>query len=217
MTKEWDEERVRLLGDVELHNLMENAQKRGSEPVAELCALEIERRRSAIGVRNARVRKVSGPHGSSGLRKIDADTDELLVRLANDLMTTYDLSEETAQKLSANRIRPLSMLSKNGKMSKIGGFKKRGEVAIFRYISYRIGDATISLAAVMAREGEDQVTWRVDGPDHLVPAKEERYLGTKTSRGVWFNNFEDTAEKFRDLIALLAPKAPKNMSTDALG
>jgi len=206
----WDDASVRSLDDIQLLNLMENAKRRAEEHVLELCVSEIKRRKLETAIGNVAARKTARVRNVSGARRIEADADELLCQLATELMASYDLSKETALKLSGNRIRPLALLSKNGKLSKLGGIQKRGQFAVYRYISYRTSDATVSLAAVMAHEDEGRVTWQMNGPDHLVTEKEERYPNTEVSRGAWFEDFESAAAQFRRLIAKIAPKAPEN-------
>ena len=134
------------------------------------------------------------------------EADALLVTLANDLSSTYDLSKETARKLSTKSFLPHRLLSTNGKESKLGGVKKRGKIAIYRYISYRLGEDILSLNAVMIDKDEERVSWRVDGPDHLLLNKEDRYPELNITVGAWFDEFFDAEQKFRMLVDAVAPR-----------
>ena len=204
----WNAEKVGLLSDIELQNLLSNAKTRQNGEVATLCADEMQRRKVAAKVGKAakrnRVRACSPD--ISRARQIEFEADAFLVDLANKLSFEYDLSEATARALSTKSFRPHRLLAKNGKQSKLGGIKKRGRIAIYRYISYRRDDDIVGLAAVMINKDEEGVIWKVDGPDRLLPNREDRYPGLEISWGVWFVQFADAEVQFRLLLNAIAPK-----------
>ena len=205
MSYEWSADKLSKLTDAELLNLKQNAASQSHELLVKLCELEFINRRKHRGTeRSFRPRFNS----KKALRKtIENEADESLVTLARDLSLTFDLSPSTAKRLSSIPIRALTLLSKSGDASKIGGVKKRGEAQIYRYISYRISSYEVSLAAVMVSADEDRVSWRIDGSDELVTEKTQRYCGLEISYGMWFDDFEPAAKKFRELIAIIAPPA----------
>ncbi len=214
MANEWTAERVGRLSDAELRNLAENARNGKNIFVTGLCAYEIENRKTVAKEKRAQSRRRSKDHplGSSNVRNIEMDADALLVTLANNLRSNYDLSETTARKLSTKPFRPHRLLSKNGKESKLGGAKKRGQIAIYRYISYRLGNDIVSLAAVMVDKDQGRVTWNVSGPDHLLPNQENSSPESEIkrwarTREVWFDKFSDAENKFRELMSAVAPKS----------
>lgn len=204
MVKEWTEDRIRVLDNTELLNLLDNARKRKDERVEAMCLAESERRKREVRVASPRVS--ADDAGSSGRRKVEIDADDLLVGLANELDSEFDLSEATARMLATTKFRPHRLLAKGGKHSKLGGVQKRGQVAVYRYISYRRDDASISLAAVMGDKADGRAVWRIDGPETLVPGKESRFPGLDIDLGVWCETFDEAKEKFRRLIETLAPK-----------
>ena len=208
MSTNWTAERVICLDDIELKNLLENARLRGNNFVMSLCGVEISRRKTvAKELRPAPAKQAAGrvAKGSS-YRNIEIDADALLVTLAHKLVEVYDLSEETARKLSTKNFRAHRLLSKNSKQSKIGGVKKRGEVAIYRFISYRINDESVSLAAVMIDKNDTDVFWMVNGPIRLLPNQESCSFGEEICIGVWCNQFIDAEAQFIKLLDALAPK-----------
>jgi hypothetical protein len=62
----------------------------------------------------------------------------------------------------------------------------------------------ISLAAVLREEDESKLRWRVDGPDSMLPDKQELYEGLEISKGQWHSEFETAAASFRNLFFSVA-------------
>lgn len=197
-----------MLTDSEISNLFENAQSRQNEQVVILCTQEIQKRKNAAKLARADNQFERGGQSpnTSRARVIEIEANALLVELAKKLNEIYDLTVETARKLSTRPFRPHRLLAKNGQESKIGGVKKRGEVAIYRFISYRINEDIVSLAAVMIDKEAESVTWLVGGPDRLLQNTETRPVGSETGQGVWLAQFADAAEQFTKLLDAIAPK-----------
>ena len=203
----WNTDRVSTLTDSELTNLFTNARSRQNEFVSSLCIDEINRRKIiAKEARQLAIREKSGNASSACYKKIEFDADNLLVTLAKKIDESYDLTEKTAKGLSTAPFRAHRLLAKSGKESKIGGVKKRGEVAIYRFISYRINQDIVSVAAVMIGKDDENVFWFVGGPDRLMPEQESRPIGTETIQGMWFENIADAEFEFRQLLNAIAPR-----------
>jgi hypothetical protein len=206
MPKIWNPESVRLLSDIELQNLLRNARTRQNQEVEALCAEEQQRRKVAAKVERAAKNNRARASKISRARQIEIEADVLLVDLANKLNVEYDLSEAAARALSNGRFRPHRLLAKNGTQSKLGGIKKRGQIAIYRYISYRRNDDIVGLAAVMINKDDEGVFWKVDGPEHLLHNREDRYPELEIDWGVWFAQFSEAEAQFRTLLNAIAPK-----------
>ena len=202
----WNADRVSTLTDAELTILLTNARSRQNELVSSLCIDEINRRKIiAKEARQVSNGKRSGNAIRPRYRNIEIDADNCLVTLAKKLDESYDLTEETARGLSTAPFRAHRLLAKSGKESKIGGVKKRGEVAIYRFISYRINEDVASLAAIMIDKDDESVVWLVGGPDRFLPDQESRQLGSEIGQGVWLAQFSEAEERFRKLVDAIAP------------
>ena len=202
----WNADRVSTLTDAELTILLTNARSRQNELVSSLCIDEINRRKIiAKEARQVSSGKRSGNAIRPRYRNIEIDADNCLVTLAKKLDESYDLTEETARGLSTAPFRAHRLLAKSGKESKIGGVKKRGEVAIYRFISYRINEDVASLAAIMIDKDDESVVWLVGGPDRFLPDQESRQLGSEIGQGVWLAQFSEAEERFRKLVDAIAP------------
>ena len=81
----------------------------------------------------------------------------------------------------------------------------QGEVAIYRFISYRINEDVASLAAIMIDKDDESVVWLVGGADSFLPDQESRQLGSEIGQGVWLAQFSEAEERFRKLVDAIAP------------
>lgn len=153
----------------------------------------------------------------SGLTRRISDS---LSSFANELLREFDLSKETAQRLSrgCSRFKAHSILGKDG-MAKVGGLKRRRLCQIDSYVSYRLRDDLISLNVWLGNEKSEQdLEYQVIGPKRLlshpldmrqlrpnVPIDPDAVLWGYGNR---YATFEEAKAAFRDLLRSIgAPKA----------
>jgi hypothetical protein len=216
---EWTDERLEPLTPMELKNLLHNvgtrlAAGRVSTEVADDLCRRIEARMSAV--RKAKF------HGSRAPRELTLEKRvaiELGV-VAEALAKRYDLSPETAIKLSAGakNFKAHNLTAKNGE-AKTGGAKKEGKLSIDRYLSYRVGESLVTLAFILFKdEPEEAARYYVMGTDDVM-LEGQRFaelLADKTGYG-WspaftarlnVGRYDDlglAASAYEALIAKLAP------------
>ena len=205
----WTPEKIASLSVPKLRALKTNAQNLSKIDIVALCEAELKRQNA----RGPGTRRNGRPEGEVNLQN---EADGLLVHLAHQVLAVHDLSELTARAASQGikGYRYLALLSKNGS-SKLGGHQRKGAIAIDRYISYRIGNDRIALVILLAkgRQAEDH-KWFLSGPKRLLPNQQtatEVIPGLDDSTGythlgVAFDNFDDAADKFREILAAFAPK-----------
>jgi hypothetical protein len=212
----WTPEKISQLSLEEVKRLAENAKLRSNEEVVALCQTELQARKPKASS--------SLPEGfvkaarSAIAKNLERDAVDLLVHLANQLTSRYDLSSEKARVLSegTKRFIPHRLTDAKGG-AKVGGAQKSGLVVFDRYISYRLKDQIYALLALL-REGDDvtNVQYQVVGPMEILTnarhiSELRPYLPQGTSIGLTeyaeeFNNFEEAAERFTFLMEQVAPK-----------
>lgn len=209
----WDKSRISALSVTEITNLMANARERGKDEIADLCQLILNEKpqRSSPKTRKA---------PSHPAKVLENTLSEKLIAVANELLATFDLSKESAKRLSQGTTRFIAheLLSANGK-PKIGAHQSKDKrVVLDRYISYRVGDYASKLVCLLLREDDPQgVRFQVEGsPEYLVndfksPYELRPYLldgeALRTSPGgEEFDTFEEAAERFKWLIGQIAPR-----------
>lgn len=162
---DWTDEKLAGLDTPQLKSLLQNLRiQRESGRVTDETAEDLTRRitarlpASALTVRRTRPR---------ALALLDARIAASLGGLANALSQRYDLSEETARLMSVGiaGFKPQAATDKRG-LAKTGSSVKNGNMAIDRFIAYRVRDSLASLAYLL-------------GPDE--PQEKGRYVILATS------------------------------------
>jgi len=149
----------------------------------------------------------------------EKQTSALLVESIQALNRKYDLSKETAKKLSEGvpNFRAHNLLSAEGK-AKVGGAKMKGRVAINNFVSYRLKSDIFALCVVLEHEKPvSEMKYIVLAPksflsnykalDKLIPITEEDDLGL-IEGGQEFKSYGEALESFSSLIDKVAPKKP---------
>ena len=197
----WDKERISKLTLQELKNLRTNAIDSGRSEIVELIDEDLKTRPSPRA-RSTKVRAHNIPRSQ-------------FETLGQTLLETYDLSEETARKLSegVKGYRYHSLLGKDGK-AKTGGAKKKGNNKLDEYISYRLRDEVYILSLVQFKDDPDDLyRYHVYAPKALLDeAKDIQTIrpdidfDAKVTHGIEFDDFETASKLFVSLIDKIAPK-----------
>ncbi len=156
----WDETRIASLTDQELLQLRDNALRKASAPVGELCEAEISKRGVGVKVKRAR----SAPSDPMRIRENEVSAE--IGAFAQQMAAKYDLSPETAiaKSQSFPRFMAHKLTQSNG-TAKLGGLQRSGKCRMDRYVSYRVQGTVISLNAFMARNAsDDALEFHVFGP-----------------------------------------------------
>jgi hypothetical protein len=144
-------------------------------------------------------------------RKVAKELGDFILTLAKE----YDLSPETAcaKSKGVKWYQPHTLTTKDG-LAKIGGTKRLGQSYIDRFISYRVGEAKLTLAAWLPRDpSATAVTYQIFAPegDLEIPLawSELRPRVTMPNGnpvGQEFQDFNAAETKMRQLIARYADK-----------
>lgn len=218
MALNWTPEKISQLSLEEVKRLAENAKARGGEEVFAFCQAEIQARKPKPKASSSLPEGFVKAARSAIAKNLEHDAVDLLVHLAKQLATRYDLNPEKARVLSegTKRFIPHRLTDAKGS-AKVGGAQKSGLVVFDRYISYRLKDQIYALLALL-REGDDvtNVQYQVVGPVEILTnarhiSELRPYLPQGTSIGLTeyaeeFSNFEEAAERFSFLMEQVAPK-----------
>mgnify|MGYP000190289300 FL=1 len=213
----WTPEKISTLPLQDVKNLAINAEAKGNQEVAALCAAELLSRKPKpkpiVGMPDGFIKVTRTPAG----KRLEAEVAERLVALAHEVSNVFDLSAERARALSVGtqRFIPHRLLDSKGK-AKTGGAQKAGRVVFDRYISYRVKEEMCSLLAILLDGEGEQVRYQVLGPakllDNFVPLGQLRpYLLSgesigATSGGEEYATFDEGAVRFKWLLEQIAPK-----------
>lgn len=207
---QWTDERIGALATKDLQNLIENASKRGADELVVRCRSELSTRSDA--------KPRAGGKRTMQLRCLEAEMAEALGLFIKDLAKEFDLSPETAKRLSAGtkNFKAHNLTDPKGH-AKTGGMHKGGLCELDRFVSYRVQDHLVSLNAWLAkRRPTDEVEFHVFGPKTLLTSPmtwDELRPGTLKLGGLGLyqhgERYFDLAlaqAAMRSLIAALAPK-----------
>lgn len=209
MSINWSKERIELLSTAEVQSLRENALTKGFPDVAVTCDEVLSTRKP--------IRKSGGSRSSSPTKALEAECAKQLSDLATYLSFKYDLSSETAAKMSKEikGFRAHQITAKNGQ-AKLGGDQRIGKVAIDRYISYRVGNEPVALTALLiSQDSEEGLLWQVLGSQkHFQQFNSFSDLRSYASDkdgglykcGLNFTSFAEAAALFEKIISGLTKK-----------
>lgn len=223
---DWNEERLAALGQEELTNLLANLQRqRGSGRVGPQTADELEHRiRARLPTHTAAVRR----HRTRSEVQLEARASQQLGALAVQLAARYDLSAETAIRVSADTkgFRPQPLTDARGN-ARCGSSVKSGTSAIDRYIACRMRDSLASLAFVLLADRPQETGRYVllgtvdllgeDTPTNEFTAVAAQHAWSASAnqrmRATPMTNFAEAAQRYEALIAQMAtPIQPKSGS-----
>lgn len=166
---------------------------------------------------NARKPRASGSRKNGRAPSIIAAEKALDIELENlgkALLEKYDLSPQTAKKLSEGfKYHPHSFTGK----SKVGGAKLLGRVAVNKALSYRLKEDVFAIAGVIEfNEPAENISFMVLAPKEflsnptslreLIPSLQDSDDLGNISVGQYFANFDDAAELYTSIIDQIAPK-----------
>ena len=204
-------EGIRGLSTEDIKILRINAVNKNNEEIVEFCDVVLkEKLAEKKNEPSSSIRKRST--NLSETRLLEKEVEAMLELFANELLSEFDLSVETATSASKNTkgFRPQKLLGAKNK-AKTWGWRKRGEVSIGAYISYRLKDMRVSLAFLLEKDLPlESGKWLVNGPENLIPGyqplrsliSENSLMPVEKSEqgGLAFVDFEEAKKAFRELI-----------------
>jgi hypothetical protein len=159
---DWSDERIAALSDLDLKNLLVNAERKSAAAVVAQCKAEMERRDAL------KPRKAAKPR--SELKEFEHEMSGQLAAVGKEMAEKYDLSEETAKANSVDvkGFRSHKLLDAKG-FAKLGGHQRDGTVAVDRYISYRRGNGIVTLGVWLLKDApiEDH-EFHVSAPADMI-------------------------------------------------
>jgi hypothetical protein len=217
----WTDEKLAALDKGQLINLLDNLHtQRESGRVAAEVADDLSSRISAR--LPARAKTVRRKRARSQVM-LEARVAQQLGSLATTLAERYDLSAETAQKLSngIKGFRPQPMTDRRGE-ARTGGSVKSGRMAIDRYIAYRVRDSMASLAFLLPADApneagryvlmatDDLLDGEHESEDFAAIAREHGWSESSRSRmrAVQAANYAEAEKLYETVIARAAAKLP---------
>jgi len=211
MAIDWGKDKIEALTTEEVRNLLNNASERNRPDIVDICT-------EVLASRRIRSRSHSNSNRSNGLKGIEHEFDQKLVELQNELDLQYDLSVSTAKNLSqgVRGFKAHEQLSAKGR-SKTGAHQtKTKQLAIDRYISYRLKDSTCALICLQFLDDE-LFRFHVMGPSALLtndykdPQTLRPYLQDNNEKlgsyegGEEYFSFDEAAARYKWLIQQIAP------------
>jgi hypothetical protein len=201
-----------------LIDMKEKAFKAGASDLVSMCDFEISRRPPLPSkLKFVSMASSSRSGRSPSVTEVDHQTSALLVEALEELTSKYDLSKETAKKISKGfpRFIAHNLLSSDG-TAKVGGAKLLGRVAINNFISYRFkGDVFALCISLENNKHVSQVKYLVLAPKsylqnyqpihNLLPLEGEDDLGL-IDGGEQFESFQEALNVYSNLIDQVAPK-----------
>lgn len=199
--------------------LRNRAIENGSEDLVSMCEFEMSKRPPLPKAPFKRVSAYSNTISgrSPSVTETDNQTSVLLAELMLELSKSYDLSKETAQKLSEGspNFKAHNLLSADGG-AKVGGARIKGRVAISNFVSYRLKKDVFALCIVLEHNKPPSSTkYIVLAPkeylktyieiEKLIPMEEDDDFGL-VHGGEEFKNFDDALDTFTKIIDKVAPK-----------
>lgn len=204
----WTREKVAALKTEELPKLRVNAEKANVNDVIAWCDEELSLR----NVKAARLGRTARPDDE---RNAESEAAALLRTFASGLLAKYDLSAETAKRLSKGikGFRAVELLGKTGS-AKLGGLQRNGSVSLESYISYRLRDDRVFLAYLLLKDRPiSEARWVTFGPRRLLPdaqlvAEQMEGLGNIYAGevGLVTESFAAASDLFAQLIREFAPE-----------
>jgi hypothetical protein len=220
-THKWTPEKIAAFSYSQLLDMKQKAITNDASDVLAMCEFELSTRpppeppKPKVKRTYPKAVKLDRSQAVRDFEKIVASKIETV---GKELLEIYDLSTETARKLSlgARAFKPHRLLSAVGK-AKVGGAQKAGLVAFDRYASYRLKEEVYALLAILDANKEPESTrFQVIAPERLVPnfkplsdlrshLEDGDVIGFAKG-GIEFNTFDEASEFFKSIIDNVAPK-----------
>ncbi len=224
MPKTWTAEDLMQMDDAALIQLGSNAHSVAQREKSKLAKLavaliplieaELARRAASSPLPGKTERRA--PRSDKG--RIERQYADAIVDLVMSLNTRFDLSLETAIRLSAGfkKFSARSTIGKNGD-ALVGGSKLTGRLAIDRYTAYRIKDEAISLTVILEKDAPlTDLKFIVQASSRYLtdprPLSEIRSTVddkaslAKGEMGQIFKDFAEAAKFYEKLVAQIAPE-----------
>lgn len=214
MAIEWTREEIAKLSVDSIESLMLNVKIKGRFDTAALCQVVLEEK-IKLAPKSKRKNKAS----NNPVKVREATICEKLLEVAIDLLDRYDLSGETARRMSRGTkgFRSHKLLSSTKSGIKTGAHQTRDKrVAFDRYISYRLGDYSYALFCILFDENDlSSIRYHVLGDPVNLDKFQSIYklrpylrpdepMGA-TLGGEEFMTFEEAAERYKWLMSKIAP------------
>jgi hypothetical protein len=201
-----------------LIDMKDRAFKAGASDLVSMCDFEISRRPPLPSkLKFVSMASSSRSGRSPSVTEVDHQTSALLVEALEDLASIYDLSKETAKKISEGypKFIPHNLLAADGR-AKVGGARLLGRVAVNNFISYRFkGDVFALCISLENNKPVGEIKYLVLAPKSylknyelihdLLPLEGEDDLGL-IDGGEQFKTFQEALEVYSNLIDKVAPK-----------
>jgi hypothetical protein len=195
MPPTWTREKLEKLSVKELESLERNVRDRGDPDLGDLC----------FEVRLSKLPKAA-QNKARGILSFERQVAHYLGSLAEDLNKEFDLSAETATAKGTSH--PHALTDKLGE-AKTGGAMKNGDVALDRYISYKLKKSKVGLAVVLfVDKPTDEAIYFIYGTNDVVANGQRRddlYLANDEVV-TEFSSLENAAIEYRQLLSTLAPR-----------
>lgn len=218
MAIEWTREEIAKLSVDSIESLMLNVKIKGRFDTAALCQVVLEEK-IKLAPKSKRKNKAS----NNPVKVREATICEKLLEVATDLLDRYDLSGETARRMSRGTkgFRSHKLLSSTKSGIKTGAHQTRDKrVAFDRYISYRLGDYSYALFCILFDENDlSSIRYHVLGDPVNLDKFQSIYklrpylrpdepMGA-TLGGEEFMTFEEAAQRYKWLMSKIAPPLVK--------
>jgi hypothetical protein len=218
----WTRERLDTLDEQQLQNLMTNAINANRQDLVLLCEEVISTRPS----KTSRSRNPRSFPQKNGAKAFADEIAEQMGIFAKELAQRFDLSEETARLKSAGAkgFVAHALIDSRGR-AKTGGAEKTKKLQFDRLLSYRLGDASVTLSVfLLPDDGLDKVRFQINAPSHFlsdgVPFESSGRIGLyKPRAGTERYRFKDypSLEEALDAYAVLVQELQAAFGIKPLG
>ena len=143
----------------------------------------------------------------NGIASFERTIAEALGRLQGELSRDFDMTPETAAQLGT--VRPHATADKHGN-GKTGGAMKSGDIALDRYLSYKLRNTRIGFS-VMLLNGRptDEAKFIIYGTPDVLPdgaPPQDANIWAAGEVDVVYSSFDAAATRYQQLIATIAPR-----------
>ena len=204
----WTIESLNGRSDEDIRGIMANAIRLEDQHTASLCA-------SVLATRNVQKfdDKPSRRRSGGGTSSIAAEVAEKMGQFARELSLRLDLSKETARR-KAGGVKSFvyhEIVDSSGN-AKLGGAEKTKVLQVDRYLSYRLGDDTITISAfLLPGEDKTQMHYEVHAPPSLFPegiplietVRNTSYVPTGGTERYLFKEYPTLAEALQNYERIL--------------
>lgn len=207
----WTLERLDALSEGQIRELMINAERRDRQDIVEMCSAVLAK------IAPTRAKRTNAPRrSSSGAKALADELAEEIGVFAVALAKRFDLSEETARRMSAGTKGFVAhkLVDSRGR-AKTGGAEKTRKLQFDRLLSYRLKDCTITVSAfLLSGDDTERVRFEVIAPPDMLAdgrsldlsARKGLYLPRSGTQHYVFKecaNLRDALEEYGNLVGKL--------------